>query len=47
LPKIELAERSMKQRWSELAVAGPEAAEERQRLNDAIENLRRLRTGRH
>ena len=47
LPKIELAERNMKQRWSELAVTGPEAAEERQRLNDAIENLRRLREGSH
>jgi ActR/RegA family two-component response regulator len=42
IPKIELAERSMKQRWSEL-VHGPESAEERHRLNDAIENLRALR----
>jgi hypothetical protein len=41
-PKIELAEQSMKQRWSEL-VHGPESAEERHRLNDAIENLRALR----
>jgi len=47
LPKIELAERSMKERWSELAVTGPEAAEERQRLTDALENLRSLRAGRH
>jgi ActR/RegA family two-component response regulator len=47
LPKIELAEREMKQRWNELAVTGPEAAEERQRLSDAIENLRALRTSRH
>jgi hypothetical protein len=45
LPKIELAERNMKQRWTQLAVTGPEAAEERQRLSDAIENLRRLRAG--
>ncbi len=43
LPKIELAERSMKQRSSELAATGPDAAEERQRLSDAIENLRGLR----
>jgi len=43
LPKIDLAERNMKQRWRELAVAGPESAEERQRLNDALENLRGLR----
>ncbi len=47
LPKIELAERNMKQRWNELAVTAPEAAEERQRLNDALENLRRLRVGSH
>lgn len=47
LPKIELAERNMKQRWSELAGTGPEAAEERQKLNDALENLRRLRAGTH
>lgn len=47
LPKIELAERDMKRRWSELAVTGPEAAEERQRLSDAIENLRALRASRH
>jgi ActR/RegA family two-component response regulator len=46
-PKIELAEQSMKQRWSELTLTGPEAAEERQRLNNAIENLRRLTAGRH
>jgi ActR/RegA family two-component response regulator len=45
LPKIELAERNMKQRWSELAVTGPEAEEERKRLKDAIENLRRLKAG--
>jgi len=45
LPKVELAEQSMKQRWSELA--GPEAAEERQRLSDAIKNLRGLRAGNH
>jgi ActR/RegA family two-component response regulator len=43
--KIELAERSMKQRWSELAIAGAEAAEERQRLIDAVESLGRLRAG--
>jgi ActR/RegA family two-component response regulator len=47
LLKIELAERSMKQRWSELAGTGPEAAEERQRVNDALENLGRLKTGAH
>jgi hypothetical protein len=35
----------MKQRWSELAGTGPETADERQKLNDAIENLRRLRAG--
>jgi CheY-like chemotaxis protein len=45
LPKIELAQRNMKQRWSELAVTGPEDAAERQRLRDAIENLLALRTG--
>ncbi len=45
LPKIELAERNMKQRWSEIAVTGPEDAAERQRLRDAIENLLALRTG--
>jgi ActR/RegA family two-component response regulator len=43
--KIELAERSMKQRWNELAVTGSEAAEERQRLIDAVENLGRLKAG--
>jgi acyl-CoA-binding protein len=43
--KIELAERSMKQRWSELAVSGPEAAEERLKLIDALKNLARLRSG--
>ena len=43
--KIELAERNMKQRWSELAGTGPEAAEERQKLNDALEHLHRLRAG--
>ena|SRR5271166_3943355 len=47
LPKIELAERNMKQRWSEIAVTGPEDAAERQRLHDAIENLRALRTAKH
>jgi ActR/RegA family two-component response regulator len=47
LPKIELAERSMKRRWSELAVTGPEAAEERHRLIDAVENLARLKAGTH
>jgi ActR/RegA family two-component response regulator len=45
LQKIELAERSMKQRWSELAGTGPEAAAERQKVNDALENLGRLRAG--
>jgi CheY-like chemotaxis protein len=40
LTKIELAERSMKQRWHQLAVSTPEAAKERQRLIDALENLR-------
>jgi len=43
LPKIEVAGQSMKQRWSELAGTGPEAAEEREKLNDALESLRRLR----
>jgi ActR/RegA family two-component response regulator len=47
LPKIELAERNMRERWSEVAVIGPEAAEERQRLSDAMENLRALRASRH
>jgi ActR/RegA family two-component response regulator len=47
LSKIELAERSMKKRWSELAVTGPEAAEERQRLIDAVEHLGRLRASTH
>jgi ActR/RegA family two-component response regulator len=47
LPKITLAERAMKERWSELAVSGLEVAEERQRLNDAIENLGRLTAGTH
>ena len=42
---IELAERSMKQRWSELAGTGPEAAEERQKVNDALKHLARLRAG--
>jgi ActR/RegA family two-component response regulator len=42
-PKIELAERSMKQRWHELPVNDWEAAEERQRLSDALETLRGLR----
>jgi len=41
--KIELAERSMRQRWGELAVTGPEFEEERQRLIDALENLRGLK----
>jgi ActR/RegA family two-component response regulator len=45
LAKIELAERNMKQRWSELAGTGLETAEERQKLNDALENLHRLRAG--
>jgi CheY-like chemotaxis protein len=47
LAKIELAERNMKQRWNELVTAGPEAAEERQRLKDAIDNMRGLRAGSH
>ncbi len=47
LPKIEFADQSMKQRWSELAGTGPEAAEERQKLNDALEILHRLRAGTH
>lgn len=47
LSKIELAEGDMKRRWSEIAASGPEAAEERQRLSDAIENLRALRASRH
>ncbi len=47
LPKIELAERSIKQRWTGLAVPGPESAEERQRLSDAIDHLRALRSGHH
>lgn len=47
LPKIKLAERSMKQRWIELAAANPAAGEERQRLHDAIENLRTLTAGGH
>jgi ActR/RegA family two-component response regulator len=45
LPKIALAEQSMKQRSSGLGASGPEAAEERQRLSDALENLRQLRAG--
>ena len=44
-PKIELAEKSIKRRWSELTVGEPESAEERKRLSAAIENLRRLRAG--
>jgi len=47
MQKIELAERGMKQRWSELAGTGPEAAQERQKVNDALENLGRLRAGTH
>jgi ActR/RegA family two-component response regulator len=47
LRKIELAERSIKQRWSELAGTGPEAAEERQNVNDALESLGRLKAGVH
>jgi ActR/RegA family two-component response regulator len=43
LPTIELAEQSMKQRWRELSAPGSEAGEERQRLKDALENLRGLR----
>ena len=43
LPKIDLAERTMKQRWRELAATGPESAEERQRLTDALASLRELR----
>jgi ActR/RegA family two-component response regulator len=43
LPKIELAEQNMKQRWRELSASGAEAGEERQRLKDALENLRGLR----
>jgi CheY-like chemotaxis protein len=43
LPKIELAERNMKKRLRELPITGSEAAEERQRLSDALENLRGLR----
>jgi len=35
LPKIELAERNMRQRLGELPIIGSEAAEERQRLSDA------------
>jgi len=45
LPKIELAERNMKQRWTELAITGPEDTAERQRLHDALENLRALKPG--
>jgi ActR/RegA family two-component response regulator len=41
--KIELAERSMRQRWGELAVTGAEFEEERQRLIDALENLRGMK----
>jgi CheY-like chemotaxis protein len=47
LPKIELAERNMKQRLRKLAITGSEAAEERQRLSDALENLRGLRGASH
>jgi ActR/RegA family two-component response regulator len=47
LPKIELAERNMKQRWNELPATGPQAAEERQRLSDALANLSRLRASTH
>jgi DNA-binding response OmpR family regulator len=45
LPKIQLAEGSMKRRWSELTDGAPESAEERKRLSAAIENLRGLRAG--
>jgi len=47
LPKIELAERSMRQRESALTVTGPGAAEERRRLHDAIDHLHRLGAGSH
>jgi ActR/RegA family two-component response regulator len=47
LPKIKLAERSMEQRSIELAAANPAAGEERQRLHDAIENLRTLTADGH
>ena len=43
LRRIELAERNMKQRWSELSAPGSEADEERRRLKDAMENLRGLK----
>jgi CheY-like chemotaxis protein len=43
LHKIELAERSMKQRWAELTSADPIAGEEKQRLHDGLETLRSLR----
>jgi hypothetical protein len=45
--KIELAERAMKQRWSELAGTGTEAAAERQKVSDALESLGRLRADAH
>ena len=43
LLKIEEAELSMKQRWGSVAVAGADAAEERQRLIEAFKEIGRLR----
>ena len=47
LQKIQVAERSMKKRWTELTPTDPTAGEEKQRLHDGLEHLRSLRATSH